>query len=126
MSPRAGSPAFPIATSDRGLSSLALQSDYLITSPLMARRISATDASRKFSDLLDAVEHRNEEFVVERRGRAIAELTPARGRMARGATWGDVLRLFDEGVRPDPQFARDMARVRRSPPRMPKDPWARS
>ena len=92
----------------------------------MTKRISATEASRKFADMLNAVEHRNAEFVVERRGRAIAELTPARGRMARGATWGDVLRLFDEGVRPDPQFARDMARIRRTRPPLPKDPWARS
>ena len=92
----------------------------------MAKRISATEASRKFSDMLNAVEHRNQEFVVERRGRAIAELAPARASAARGATWGDVLQLFDEGVRPDPRFAREMARVRRSRPRLPKDPWARS
>ena len=92
----------------------------------MARRISATEASRKFSDILDAVEHRNEEFVVERRGRAIAELAPARAGAARGATWGDVLRLFDEGVRPDSSFAREMTRVRRSRPRLPEHPWARS
>ena len=92
----------------------------------MTKRISATEASRKFADMLDAVEHRNAEFVVERRGRAIAELTPARAAAAKGATWGDVLRLFDDGLRPDPDFARDMARVRRSRPRLRKDPWARS
>jgi len=92
----------------------------------MPKRISATQASRKFSDLLDAVEHRNEEFVVERHGRAIAVLAPARGAARRGVTWGDVLRLFDAGPRPDPSFARDMRRVRRSRPRPPKDPWARS
>src|SRR2546425_12082773 len=92
----------------------------------MAKRISATEASRKFADMLDAVEHRNEEFVVERRGRAIADLTPARAAAARGATWGDVLRLFDEGLRPDADFARDMAGGRRSRARPPKGPWARS
>lgn len=92
----------------------------------MAKRISATEASRKFSDILDAVEHRHEEFIVERRGRAIADLGPARTGAARGARWGDVLRLFDEGVRPDPGFAREMTRVRRSRPRLPKDPSARS
>src|SRR3989442_8305863 len=91
----------------------------------MAKRISATEASRKFADMLDAVEHRNEEFVVERRGRAIADLTPARAAAARGTTWGDVLRLFDEGLRPDPDFARDMAGVPRAPPPPPKDPRAR-
>lgn len=41
------------------------------------RRITATDAARRFSDLLDAVEGRGESFVVERRGRAIASIAPA-------------------------------------------------
>ena len=91
----------------------------------MPRRISARQASRTFFDLLDAVEHRNEEFVVVRHGRAIAALTPARGGARRGVTWGDVLRLFDAGARPDRNFARDMTRVGRSRPRPPKNPWAR-
>jgi len=86
------------------------------------KRISATQASRRFSDLLDAVEYRNEEFVVERHGRAIAALTPARGGAGRGVTWGDVLRLFDASPRPDPSFARDIRRVRRSRPRLPDLP----
>ena len=34
------------------------------------REISATDASKRFADLLDAVEHRDETFTVVRRGRA--------------------------------------------------------
>jgi prevent-host-death family protein len=38
--------------------------------------VSATDASRRFSDLLDAVEHRGERFTIVRRGRAIAQLEP--------------------------------------------------
>ena len=39
--------------------------------------ISATDASRQFADLLDAVEHRGESFTIVRRGRAVACLEPA-------------------------------------------------
>ncbi len=70
------------------------------------KRIGATHASRRFSDLL--------------------ALTPARGGARRGVTWGDVLRLFDAGLRPDPGFARDMRRVRRSRPRLPKDALADS
>jgi len=45
---------------------------------------------------------------------------------SRGVTWADVLRSFDDGSRPDSDFARDMRRVRRSRPRLRKDPWARS
>jgi antitoxin (DNA-binding transcriptional repressor) of toxin-antitoxin stability system len=41
------------------------------------RRLSATDAARHFSSLLDEVERDGETFVVERRGRAIANIAPA-------------------------------------------------
>jgi prevent-host-death family protein len=41
------------------------------------RRISATEASRRFSELLDAVEHRGETFVVVRNGRPVARVAPA-------------------------------------------------
>ncbi|HLF41833.1 MAG TPA: type II toxin-antitoxin system prevent-host-death family antitoxin [Acidimicrobiia bacterium] len=39
--------------------------------------VNATEASRKFADLLDAVEHRGQSFTIVRRGRAIARLEPA-------------------------------------------------
>ena len=38
--------------------------------------VSATDAARNFSDLLDAIEHRGEHFTIVRRGRAVAQLEP--------------------------------------------------
>lgn len=36
--------------------------------------VSATDAARRFSDLLDAVEHRGEAFTIVRHGKAVARL----------------------------------------------------
>ena len=36
--------------------------------------ISATEASRNFADLLDAVEHGDETFTIVRRGRVVAQL----------------------------------------------------
>ncbi|MET9328618.1 type II toxin-antitoxin system prevent-host-death family antitoxin [Tsukamurella sp. NPDC003166] len=44
--------------------------------------INATTASRRFSDLLDAVE-RGESITVARGGRVIAEISPARQRTGR-------------------------------------------
>lgn len=38
--------------------------------------VTATEASRSFSDLLDGVEHRGERYTIVRRGRAIAQLEP--------------------------------------------------
>lgn len=40
--------------------------------------VSATDASRRFADLLDGVEHRGEQYMIVRRGRVIARLEPAK------------------------------------------------
>jgi prevent-host-death family protein len=38
--------------------------------------ISATEAARRFSELLDAVEHRGESFVIVRKGRPVARMGP--------------------------------------------------
>jgi prevent-host-death family protein len=68
--------------------------------------ISATDAARNFSDLLDAVEHRGEDFVIIRRGRTIAHLAPtARGR---GVDVKALLRRH----RPDARWRADLDDVR--------------
>lgn len=43
------------------------------------KEISATDAARGFADLLDAVQHRGESFVVRRNGHVVARIEPAAG-----------------------------------------------
>lgn len=68
--------------------------------------ITATEASRSFADLLDAVEHRGETFVIVRRGKVIAQLEPAR--VAPGARAKDVLRRH----RIDPAWSEEMAELR--------------
>jgi prevent-host-death family protein len=45
---------------------------------ISVRSLSATDAARRFSELLDAVERRGESFLVVRRGHAVARFEPAR------------------------------------------------
>lgn len=63
--------------------------------------ISATDASRSFSDVLDAVEHRGERFTILRRGRVVARLEPVA--TANGKAVKDLLRSrrLDPGFRDD-------------------------
>jgi antitoxin (DNA-binding transcriptional repressor) of toxin-antitoxin stability system len=80
------------------------ESDNLIC----VRRVSATEAARRFSDLLDQVERDGETFVVERRGRAVASIAPAA--VVTGRTVKDVLRSQD----PDPAWARELIELRRS------------
>ena len=80
--------------------------------------ISATDASKRFADLLDAVEHRGETFTVVRRGRAIATVSPAR------RTSLAELRAFLRAHPPDEKWVEDLAEVRRLAGSAPMtDPW---
>ena len=68
--------------------------------------ITATEASRSFAGLLDAVEHRGETFVIVRRGKVIAQLEPAQ--VASGARAKDVLRRH----RVDPAWSEEVAELR--------------
>lgn len=68
--------------------------------------ITATEAARKFADLLDAVEHRGEDFTIMRRGMAVAHLEPVT--LGKGADVKEMLRRH----RPDPDWADDLASVR--------------
>jgi prevent-host-death family protein len=68
--------------------------------------VSATEAARKFSDLLDAVEHRGERFTIVRRGRAIAQIEPA------GVGQGRDVKAMLRRHRADPAWAHDLASVR--------------
>jgi prevent-host-death family protein len=68
--------------------------------------VTATEAARKFADLLDAVEHDGRRYTITRRGKAVAHIEPvSRGR---GADAKALLRRH----RPDAAWARDLDRVR--------------
>jgi len=72
------------------------------------RRLSATEAARRFSDLLDRVEHDRETFVVERRGRAVASIAPA------AAASGHAVKELLRSQRPDPRWVQELAELRGS------------
>jgi antitoxin (DNA-binding transcriptional repressor) of toxin-antitoxin stability system len=70
--------------------------------------ITATEAARQFSQLLDTIEHRRKSFVITRGGRAVASIHPvptATGRVAK--------RLLGDG-RPDPAWAKELDQLRGS------------
>lgn len=77
--------------------------------------VTATEASRRFADLLDGVEHRGERYTIVRRGRVIAQLEPAiavsgaetkallrRHRVDRG--WGDELSALRNDLTVEERF----------------------
>ena len=81
---------------------LSKESDNLI----LVRDISATDAGRSFSEMLDAVEHDGESFTIVRHGKPVAKLAPVLP--ASGTRLKDVL----QGLAPDGRFASDIASAR--------------
>jgi prevent-host-death family protein len=68
--------------------------------------VTATDAARRFSDLLDAVEHRGDSFTISRKGRAIAVVSPARPRS------GKALKRFLRKHPPDETWERELEETR--------------
>jgi prevent-host-death family protein len=73
--------------------------------------VTATEASRHFARLLDAVEHDGDAFTIVRHGRVVARLEPARaitGRALRellastpvDEEWSGELRSLRDGLRP--------------------------
>jgi prevent-host-death family protein len=70
------------------------------------KQLSATDAARRFSDVLDRVESEHESFVVVRHGRPVATIGPAFGGTGRAVK--EMLRKH----RPDPEWADELHELR--------------
>lgn len=71
--------------------------------------VSATEAARRFSDLLDAVEHDRETFTIRRHGRTIARIVPASGT-------GRAVKALLRRAPPDDAWAEELRDLRRASP----------
>lgn len=80
--------------------------------------MTATEASRNFSELLDAIE-RGETVTITRGHHAVAEITPARRR-----TGADLRAALAETAPPDDRFAADIASALAMVSSEGDDPWA--
>lgn len=86
-----------------------VKSDSLIS--LGVDEISATEAARRFSDLLDEIEHGGESFVVTRHGKPVARIEPARP-----APSGRELLAYLRAHPPDPDWAGEVRALREAFP----------
>lgn len=85
------------------------------------KRITATEASRSFSRVLDQAEHGGESFIIERNGRPVAELRPA----PKSSTVRDLVEFLRDVPLPDPDFRGDMLDIIEQSSRdVGRDPWA--
>ena len=82
------------------------------------RTMTATEASRNFSDLLDAIE-RGEVVTITRGHHAVAEMRPARRRTGAG-----LRAALEDTSPPDDRFAADIADALALISSEGNDPWA--
>jgi antitoxin (DNA-binding transcriptional repressor) of toxin-antitoxin stability system len=82
------------------------------------RTITATEASRNFSDLLDAIEQ-GETVTITRGNHVVAEMRPARRR-----TGTDLRAALEHIPPPDDRFAEDIATALALLTSERTDPWA--
>ncbi len=87
-----------------------------------ARRLTATEAARGFSELLNRVRYRGESFIIERGGVPIGELRPAAPVRFTGP---DLLTLLRSLPPVDEEFFDDVEEAARSQPGLPESPWER-
>jgi prevent-host-death family protein len=94
------------------------ESDNLI----LVERITATEASRNFADLLNRAKYGGESFEIERNGEVVARLTPAK---PKPLTVSEINERLKKMPHADDQFQRDMAEIiAESRSRVSRDPWA--
>ena len=97
---------------------LAEDVDLIIRYHWRMRTITATEASRNFSDLLDAIE-RGETVTITRGHHVVAEMRPARRR-----TGADLRAALEDIPPPDERFAADIAGAVALLTSEGTDPWA--
>jgi len=88
----------------------------------MKTRISATHAARTFSDLLNRVRYRGEEFIVERGGEPVCQIVPARPAVR---TVADLVQLLRTVPRPDDEYFDILEDITKNQPPLPPSPWPR-
>ena len=86
----------------------------------VSRKLSATEASRNFSELLNRVRYRGESFIIERGGEPICELKPAAPPRFTGA---DLVTLFRSLPPVDEGYLSAVEEVSRTQPSLPESPW---
>jgi antitoxin (DNA-binding transcriptional repressor) of toxin-antitoxin stability system len=74
----------------------------------MKTRVTATEAARKFSEILNRVAYKGESFIVKRSGHPICEISPAPNNEFTASDFAEMIR---SAPRPDDQFFDDVEEV---------------
>ena len=85
--------------------------------------MSATEAVRTFSDLLNRIRYRGEEFVVERAGEPVCRMTPAAP--PRRLSFRELVSVLRDIPGAHAGYAADVRDAVREQGRLPRSPWGR-
>jgi antitoxin (DNA-binding transcriptional repressor) of toxin-antitoxin stability system len=88
----------------------------------MATRLSATEAARRFSDLVNRVRYGREEFVIERGGKEVCRIGPVGPTRC---TLRELARTLGSEPRPDEAYLDELEALTRRQPALPEPPWGR-
>lgn len=80
----------------------------------MSHRVTATEAARQFSELLNRVRYEEETFVITRGGEEVGQLSPATPE--RPMTLRGLFDILNRETSPDPDFADDLEALQRNQP----------
>jgi len=84
----------------------------------MAERVQATEAARRFSDLVNRVRYGGESFVIVRNGEEVCKLVPTETKVS----LKDLVEIV-QAHKVDSEFSTDLAEIQSDQPSMPGDPW---
>ncbi|HEV2425862.1 MAG TPA: type II toxin-antitoxin system prevent-host-death family antitoxin [Terriglobia bacterium] len=90
---------------------------------MRAKRISAAQAARSFSEILNRVKYRGESFVVERNREPVCRIEPVAKRER--LTTDNLAEFWKTLPRPDPEYPGDLDEIRRLFRKLPKTAWER-
>jgi antitoxin (DNA-binding transcriptional repressor) of toxin-antitoxin stability system len=82
--------------------------------------VSATEAARRFSDLINRASYQGETFVIERGGKPICQLGPLEERRC---TFGDLVALLSQLPRPDDEYLDAVEEIIRNQEPIEPSPW---
>ncbi len=84
------------------------------------KRITATEAARNFSRVIDRVKYERQAFLVERNGEPVVEIRPT----GHQSTVGDLMDFVEQSKLPDDQLSPDVHDVIEASRRdFSRDPW---
>jgi antitoxin (DNA-binding transcriptional repressor) of toxin-antitoxin stability system len=90
------------------------------------RKITATEAARNFSDILNRVKYNGEEFVVERNGEVVRRIVPPLKPQPPGMTGKEFAEWWRNAPKPDPEFWDDVEWAIKNQPKLPLEDRTRS